>query len=99
MIDLTGFTQLELARHAQIQDLLIRDLEAELAKRDAMISQAVGVMLKAKAELEPRPPITAASAAMDNGRYHSLRDLFALSRQSTGAEQDGVSGSGKDNAK
>lgn len=70
MIDLTQFTRLELERLTQVQDLLIRDLEQELAQRDAMIAQAVGVMIQAKQELE-REPVTASSAAMDNGKYHA----------------------------
>lgn len=74
MIDPTRYTRLELERLTQAQDLLIRDLELELKRRGAMIAQAVGVMLKAKEELT-RPTITATSAAMDNGRYHTLRDL------------------------
>lgn len=72
MIDLSGFTRLELERLCQVQDLLVRDLELELKRRDAMIAQAVEVMLQAKEELT-RPVITATSASLDNGKYHAMK--------------------------
>ena len=84
MLDLTGYTRLELERLVQVQDALIRDLEAELAKRDAMIAQAVGVILQAKSELE-RPAVTATSAAMDNGKYKACSAYLPAA---TGADSE-----------
>lgn len=67
MDDLTKFVDLILAANARleykerlcwIQAETIRNLEAELAKRDAMIAQAVEVMLPAIDELKKTPVLS-----------------------------------------
>ena len=80
MIDLSGFTRLELERLCQVQDLLVRDLELELKRRDAMIAQAVGVILKAKAELESPPVLWGYS-------WPSLFGGYKADRRGQGAGQ------------